>query len=46
MWGKTVSVSFFFTRTRYRGFILWCEYPMRLFSLHIYKENEKIGIRK
>jgi hypothetical protein len=21
--------------------MLWCEYPMRLFSLHIYKGNEK-----
>jgi hypothetical protein len=35
-----------FTRTFYRVFILWCEYPMRLFSFHVYKENEKMGIRK
>jgi hypothetical protein len=35
-----------FTRTFYRVFILWCEYPMRLFSFHVYKGKEKMGIRK
>jgi hypothetical protein len=35
-----------FTRTQYRVFILWYEYPTRLFSLHIYKENERMAIRK
>jgi hypothetical protein len=43
----TVSVFlFFFTRTWYRVFILWYEYPMRPFSLCIYKGNERMGIRK
>jgi hypothetical protein len=41
----TVSVFLFFTRTQYRDFILWYEYPMRPFSLHIYKGNERMGIR-
>jgi hypothetical protein len=35
-----------FTRTFYRVFILWCEYPTRQFSFHVYKGNEKMGIRK
>jgi hypothetical protein len=34
------------TRTFYRVFILRCEYPTILFSFHVYKGNEKIGIRK
>jgi hypothetical protein len=32
------------TTTRYRGFILCYEYPTSLFSLRIYKGNEKMGI--
>jgi hypothetical protein len=36
----------FFTRTFYRVFILWCEYPIRLFGFRVYKGNEKMGIRK
>jgi hypothetical protein len=36
----------FFTRTRYRVFILWYEYYTKLFSLHIYKGNERMSIRK
>jgi hypothetical protein len=43
--GGKLSLLFFFTWTQYRMFILWCEYPMRLFSLSIYKGNEKMGIR-
>jgi hypothetical protein len=35
-----------FTRTFYRVFILQCEYPTRLFLFHVYKGNEKMGIRK
>jgi hypothetical protein len=42
----TVAGFLFFTRTRYGVFILWYEYPTRLFSLHIYKGNERMGIRK
>jgi hypothetical protein len=36
----------FFFRTQYRISILWYKYPMRPFSLHIYKGNERMGIRK
>jgi hypothetical protein len=43
---ETISVVLFFTRTQYRILILWYEYPMRLFSLHIYKGNERMGIRE
>jgi hypothetical protein len=42
----TVSGFLFFTRTRYRVFILRYRYPMRPFSLCIYKGNERMGIRK
>jgi hypothetical protein len=42
----TVSKFLFFTMTRYRVFILCYEYPIRLFSLRIYKGNEKMGIQK
>jgi hypothetical protein len=41
----TVCISLFFTRTQYRVFILQCEYPTSPFSLHIYKGNERMGIR-
>jgi hypothetical protein len=40
-----LSLDFsFFTMTRYRVFILCYEYPMSLFSLRIYKGNERMGI--
>jgi hypothetical protein len=42
----TVSGFLFFTMTQYRVFILHYEYPMRPFSLHIYKRNKKMGIQK
>jgi hypothetical protein len=46
MRGK-LSLDFsFFTTTRYRVFILCYEYPTSPFSLHIYKGNERMGIRK
>jgi hypothetical protein len=41
----TISVLFS-TRTWYRVLILWYKYPTRLFSLHIYKGNETMGMRK
>jgi hypothetical protein len=34
------------TRTFYRVFVLWCEYPTRLLSFRVYEGNEKMGIRK
>jgi hypothetical protein len=40
------TVSLFFTRTQYRVPIPQYEYPTRLFSLRIYKGNERMGIRK
>jgi hypothetical protein len=46
MRGTVSGFSLFFTRTQYRVFILQYEYPMRLFYLHIYKGNERIGIQK
>jgi hypothetical protein len=44
--GNYLCCCVFFTRTRYRIFILLCGYPTRLFSLHIHKGNERMGIRK
>jgi hypothetical protein len=41
----TISVVFF-TRTRYRVFILWYEYPTRLFSLHILQREWEDGHKK
>jgi hypothetical protein len=46
MRGKLSLWISFFSMTRYRVFILHYEYPMSPFSLHIYKGNERIGIRK
>jgi hypothetical protein len=46
MRGKLYLWISFSTMTRYRGFILRYEYPMSLFSLHIYKGNEKMSIQK
>jgi hypothetical protein len=43
MRGKTVSLDFFCTTTRYRVLILHYEYTMSPFSLHIYKGNEGNG---
>jgi hypothetical protein len=36
-----LSLDSFFTTTRYRVFILRYEYPTSLFSLRIYKGNER-----
>jgi hypothetical protein len=44
MRGKLYLWVSFSTTTRYRGFILCYEYPTSLFSLRIYKGNEKMGI--
>jgi hypothetical protein len=46
MRGNCIFLFILFTMTRYRVFILRYEYPMSLFSLRIYKGNEKMGIRK
>jgi hypothetical protein len=46
MRGKLYLWISFFTTTHYRVFILRYEYPTSLFSLHIYKGNKKMGIRK
>jgi hypothetical protein len=45
-WGLFWVLYCLFTRAVYRVFILWCEYPMRLFPFHVYKGNKKMGIRK
>jgi hypothetical protein len=45
MWEK-LSLLFFFNRTEYRVVILQYKYPMRPFSLCIYKGNERMGIKK
>jgi hypothetical protein len=45
-WGLFRVSYLFFTRAVYRVFILWCEYPTRLFLFRTYKGNEKMGIRK
>jgi hypothetical protein len=37
---------FLFLLGLFEGFLYYCEYPMRLFSLRVYKANEKMGIRK
>jgi hypothetical protein len=37
---------FWISLTRYRVFILCYEYPTSLFSLRIYKGNERMGIQK
>jgi hypothetical protein len=34
------------SRAVYRVFILWCEYPTRLFSFRVYKGNEEDGYKK
>jgi hypothetical protein len=44
MRGKLYLWISFFTTTRYRVFILRYEYPTSLFSLRIYKGNERMGI--
>jgi hypothetical protein len=44
MRGNCLSGFLFFTMTRYRVFILRYEYPTSLFSLRIYKGNERMGI--
>jgi hypothetical protein len=46
MRGNCLWIVSFFTRAVYRVFILWCEYPTRLFSFCVYKGNEKMGIRR
>jgi hypothetical protein len=46
-WGLShVSYIVYLLGLCYSVFILWCEYPMRLFSFCMYKGNEKMGIRK
>jgi hypothetical protein len=45
MRGNCLWISLF-TMTQYRVYILRHEYPMSLFSLHIYKGNERMGIQK
>jgi hypothetical protein len=45
-WGLFCVSYCLFTRAVYRVFILWCEYPTRLFPFHAYKGHEKMGIRK
>jgi hypothetical protein len=44
--GNCLWISSLLTMTRYRVFILCYEYPMSLFSLRIYKGNERMGIQK
>jgi hypothetical protein len=46
MRGKLSLCGFFFTRAVYKFFILWCEYPTRLFLFRVYKGKETMGIRK
>jgi hypothetical protein len=46
MRGKLSFWISLFTTTRYRVFILCYEYPTSLFSLRIYKGNERMGIQK
>jgi hypothetical protein len=46
MRGNCLCLDCLFTRAVYRVFILWCEYPMKLFPFRAYKGNEKMGIRK
>jgi hypothetical protein len=45
-WCLFLVLCCLFTRTLYRVFILWCEYPMRLLPFRVYKGNEKMGMRK
>jgi hypothetical protein len=45
-WGLFHVSYCLITRAVYRVFILRCECPTRLFSFHMYKGNEKMGIRK